>query len=325
MTLTRIAKEAGVSVSTVSKALNESKEISSKTSEKIKKIALKQGYFDKKRKLKKEYNKSDNFKVAVFCPEIISVYYSSVVTCLCKKLEEAGGKGFVHITNFNSEKELRSIEQLTCDLGMSAVISFDNTDYGKDFNLPVLKLCPSNKYDNVYSDISQGIDSAVLFLKNSGHKRIGYIGEELTATKFNYLKNALKNHELEINPDYFYKSSARFEEAGRQGANYLAKNLPDAIICAYDEIAIGAIAEFKKLGIRVPEDISVIGINDIPFSPYATTPLTSLRSDIEELCSIGIRLLKNKVDNPGYNVVQSIAIKYKLILRETHKEIKNNG
>lgn len=324
MTLQKIAKEANVSVSTVSKALGGSREISAETAERIRQIAVKHGYFENKRKLKKEYKKDGRFNVAIFCPEIISIHYSCYVSCLCEKIEKLGGKGFVYITDFDKEKELETAKELICDTGMSAVISFSGVDYGEGFPLPVLKLVPSNQYDCVYFELYQGIYVALKYLKETGHKKIGYMGEQLTESKRDHFKKAVKELDLPFCEEYIYTSNLRFEEAGRDGASRLLKDLPDAVLCAYDEIAIGAISEFGKNGISVPDDISVIGINDIPFSSYAQTPLTTIRADIEEMCSIGIKLLKNKLDDPDYRLVQGISVKCELVLRETHKEVKED-
>ena len=104
----KIAQLAGVSLSTVSKALSGSAEISEATREKIIKIAEETGYFKKKSQRKLEYSKHRAVNIALICPEIISIHYSTTLTTIKNEIEKRGGNTFIYTSDFDPEK-LKSI------------------------------------------------------------------------------------------------------------------------------------------------------------------------------------------------------------------------
>ena len=125
-----------------------------------------------------------------------------------------------------------------------------------------------------------------------GKKKIAYAGESHSSHKEVHLINALKEENAELFCSY--KSSYRFGKAGEECAKIFlkSKEKPDAVICAYDEIAFGFIHTIEKHGIRVPEDVAVIGINNVPSSEYFSHGLTTVGFDflktfsdlIDDLC-----------------------------------------
>ena len=122
------------------------------------------------------------------------------------------------------------------------------------------------------------------------------------------------------------ESPYRFEQAGEDGAAKMLNEHPDctAIICAYDNIALGAIRQLKQCGYRVPEDISVIGIDNIGISQHAENALTTIDTNPEEVCLIAWDILQKKLENKYYRSNQAITITGRLIIRETVKKRKRS-
>ena len=97
------------------------------------------------------------------------------------------------------------------------------------------------------------------------------------------------------------------------------KERPTAIICAYDNIAIGVINHLKSKGYNVPDDFSVIGINNINSSSFLETPLTTIDARPDDICMIAWDLFEKKRKNKYYKLNQQITIKGRLLVRNTTK------
>ena len=116
-----------------------------------------------------------------------------------------------------------------------------------------------------------------------------------------------------------FKSDYRFEKAGKDCIQQMLEKGTDcsAIICAYDNIAFGAMKELRKHGYRVPEDFSIIGIDNINISEYMDTSLSSIGVDPNEVCMIAWDLLSKKLKNQYFHSNQKIILRGNLILRES--------
>lgn len=122
------------------------------------------------------------------------------------------------------------------------------------------------------------------------------------------------------------ESEYRFEDAGEDGVRQILTmgNIVTAFICAYDNIAFGAIKELKKAGLRVPDDVSVIGMDNINTGKYTDTSLTTIDSNPEKVCTIAWNLLTEKIKNPYLCTKRNVKINAKLIVRETTSYCNNH-
>ncbi len=321
MTHKKIAALANVSISTVSKALSGSKDISSELAEKIQRIAIETGYFKEKNK-RKLYSAKDKAPViAVFCPEIISIHYSETVSSIKNKVEELGGYPAVYIYDFDDDKLQDIAQRLILKNAADGIIVLSSTPLKIQSNIPVVYCGSPIKnagFDIIYSDNQGILNDAVSHLKKLGHKNIGFVGESLTLSRYKAFEQALKKYELPLNPEFVYINKERFEERGFAAVKsmLLQKELPTALIAAYDEIALAIIHELSKNGIRVPDDISVVGINDIPSAAYAQVPLTTVKTFSEEKYNILIDTLFEKIYTES-TAIKQFLIPHELIVRES--------
>lgn len=118
---------------------------------------------------------------------------------------------------------------------------------------------------------------------------------------------------------YFTESAERFEEAGYDAMNTLLakEKRPTAVIAAYDSIAIGAMKSIYEHGLSIPDDISLIGMDDESQTAYLNVPLTSTTSYLEDLCEIVVDVLFNRIENGDELAIRKINVSTELVERKS--------
>ena len=319
MTMRELAKLCNVSVSTVSKAFLEADDVSEDTKKHIFDIAKKNGCYGKFYKGK--YHKKI---IAIICPELEGLYYTSYINQLKKLMEKSDCICLVSTDDFSASKQAELIEYYASYLKVDGLIVFGfKTDLKKGYDIPIVSmLSGKNDYvDSVRTDLRSAIFEAVETMIFYGHKKIAFLCEELTSGKCEIFEESIKRYKK---CEYtIIKSKERFEKAGVDGVRQLLDNKTDftALVCAYDNIAFGAIKQLKKSGLKVPEDVSVVGIDNITTSEYAETSLTTIDTKVDEICGIAWDLMMKKLENKYYKSKQNVIIKSKLIIRESIRKI----
>ena len=320
MNLSTLAKLCGVSAATVSKAFSGSGEISEETKNKIFEIAKKHGVYDRYNK-----NKYDRKVIAVMCPELNSDFYNKFVTLLDKEITEAGGIMTVSVTNFDEERERTILSYYNSYCKVDGIITINQSvDVDKSITVPVVAISPGSNAETI--DIIKNInclDDVIRYLKDNGHTEIGFVGEPLTIRKSDTFKEAMRNNMLLVKDEYIRISSLRFEEAGIQVMDRWfdeGKELPTAIIAAYDYVAIGIIKSIQSHGLKVPNDISVIGMDDIAVGTYLETPLSTIKANTELICQKATEIIMNKIKNFYYH--ESFSVPYEFVPRGTSGKVK---
>ncbi len=319
MTMKELAKLANVSVSAVSKAFNEADDISEETKAHIFKLAKEYGCYG--RFYKGKYHKKI---VAIICPELIGNYYTCFIDCFRELIEAADGMCVVSADHFSPSKQAELIDYYISYLKVDGLIVFNlNAPIKKAYDKPIVTLFSNNAsyVDFVQVDLRSALDRAVALLMDYGHSRIAFLGETLTKAKEEHYLEAVANNDC--TESIVINSRYRFEKAGEDGICQLLDCRPDttAVICAYDSIAYGAIRQLKAAGLQVPQDVSVIGIDNISTSEYTKPSLTTIDTKPLEVCEIAWELLQKKMKSSGYGVRQTIVIQPKLILRDSVTQI----
>ena len=316
MTYRKIAQLAGVSPSTVSKAMSGSTEISEETAERIRRIAEENGA------ARPKYRRNNSVaRVAIIVPEIVSISYSQSASELSDELRLFDIEPSIYLCNFDDGRYCKIIDTLIEGGSVDGIISYDAFRYPHKIEIPMVCLVESNAsfYDTICTDTTTYMFEVLEHLISLGHRRIGFISEHLTGRKLAGFRSAAAGLGLEINPNDIFISEKRFAAIGSEAAEYFIKQTerPSAIIAAYDEVALGAIHTFADHGIRVPDDISIVGINDIPISSYANVPLTTVRTYSSEIIRLAVKLLLDRMNNPKSHITQHIMISCKLVIRST--------
>lgn len=318
----KIAQLANVSASTVSKALSGSSEINPETAERIRRIAIEVGFFKEKRKRKREYANDGSLLIAVIVPEIMGFHYATIVSCIKNQIESKGGHVAIYISDFDPQKGSELLKSIILHGATDGVIMFSQPSLSFTPDIPIVCCCNAadSNCDTIFCDGRAVIDHAVKYLSGLGHTQIGYVGEPHTMGSAGFFADAVKENGLAFRKDHTYIVDARFEQIGHMAALEILKQQerPTAVIAAYDEVALGLISTLSHNGIRVPEDLSVLGINNIPSGAHAQIPLTSVNTFSEELYKMAVDILFDKIHTES-QAVRHITIQPRIVERETTK------
>jgi len=336
-TIYDVAKAAKVSVSTVSKILNGSAyKFADNTRKQVLDIAKELGY------KKRQYNESGERKavynkIAVIFPDIINPYYASLVTGLESSLR-AGGMDMVFFNSHNNRfAEVKIADQLLesdC-IGLIIVSICDSYDHIKrliDHGIKVVAFEQHVDLDcsKVGFNYSKGGFMAAEYLLQKGYKKIGFISSPMTRPSrkqvFEGYKKALARYNAALNEKYIKIAENEIQSTVemydyQNGINLVQElisqgDLPDAIFCINDITAIGAIKKLKDSGYRVPEDIGVIGFDNICFSYMIAPALTTIEQSTYELGAMAAEILIGSINDQNRGNI-SVVLEPKLIIRDS--------
>ena len=316
-----IAQACGVSVSTVSRALNDSPEIGDDTKQRIRNAAAAMGYSLRGRggRDAPEWN-----TVGIIVPEIISDYYARIVHCAKTLLAQRQFSSIVKITDFSADELVDAIQTMQRIRVKCLLIVMDDEEIVSErilraihtSRLPVMlitsKYYPLLDFDCIHLDEYSGIIMAVRHLQSRGYQRIGFIGEPMTANRLTAFKQAMKFQGLE--PACICTGPERGELGGYLRMKELLRrpDQPDAVFCSYDLMAIGALHALRESD----RSIAVMGFDDIAAARYIEGGITTVANPYEDMLSIAVRVLTTRLHNPD-GPCQQITLQPKLIHRAT--------
>ena len=318
-----IAEMTGFDISTVSRALRDDPRVKEETKKKIKEIAKKLNYIPDISAKILSSGKSEI--IGIILPEVKHSFYSEIFEeineiCLERELIPE-----LLLTEFN-QLRIENIKKQIIYQKMDGIIL---AYHSLDFSFISEKICPIvfidvpndnfENFDKVIIDNLEGAKEAIRYLIEIGHRKIGFIADAVTTKKrFDGYKDALKEKNIEIDEELIEIRSGRSEEIGYQaGLKLLSKpNRPTAIFCVNDLIAIGLLRASFELNIKVPEQLSIIGFDDIPISRYLPIPLTTVSQPIKEIAKEAVGLLIDRIKNPQKPYITK-KLKTNLIIRKS--------
>ncbi|MBQ4050453.1 MAG: LacI family DNA-binding transcriptional regulator [Oscillospiraceae bacterium] len=314
MTLRELARLANVSASTASKAFSGARDISPETRELVFETARQYGCYGK-------FFKGRHIKqvIAIICPEVGSAHYDQYIEQLQSTLEARGIIVVISTDHFDDERQTELLEYYDSYLQVDGIIVFGlKQPLKKGFETPIISIggIDDPQADCISSCIIPAIREAAAELIALGHKKVAFIGEKLTVSKQQAFEEVMTQSGLEFE---LVVSEERFENAGVDGVQKLLEQKTDAtaLVCGYDYIALGAMRCLTENGYRIPEDFSVIGMDNISVTEYLSCALTTIDSHIAETCEIICDLLDKKMANPHFHVRQKITVTDSLVLRNS--------
>ncbi len=338
MNLKDIANEANVSVSTVSRIINgKDKCATEKVKEKVWAIIRKYDYSpNKNAQLLKTSQTQDISKSKIYIMfargksqsdnEFFNLLALSVEREVLKQGGCLGGRFFVNdITEqLNSTINIKSNDGLIV-LGRS---NGEPSYFVEKFKSRVvfITLIPINvKNDQVRCDGKKAAEIALSYLYENGHTHIAYIGEKYNEGRYFAYKDFLFENGLPSRFEYEIDTSMT-EEGGAQAVkNFMQiESRPTAIFCANDVTAIGVLRELRKNNVVVPNDVSVISIDNIVKSDSCVPSLTTVNVPIDEMGTCATKVLFDKI-NKGHKYKMEVFLPPELLIRESVKKktIKN--
>lgn len=285
VTLSKLAKLAHVSVSTVSKAFSMSPEVNEQTREQIFEIARELGCF--KKYYKAQYPK---LVIAVLCPEFKSRLYSQSLSVLQEYLSSHNCEISAAATDFSGETEQELLRYYNRHTSVDGIIVIgSNGKPEPELELPVAYVLGKNPgCFRVSMNTEPAIRQAVDHFLSHGVTDIALLGEPRTKTKLQTLRDLLADQGYPVPDHRITVSQKRFEAGGYEAMAQLLDRAepPRAVICGYDYMAIGAIRCIYDRGLSVPEDIAVMGMDDLYEAKYLNPPLSSIDYPIDRACTL---------------------------------------
>lgn len=321
VTMQDIADEIGVSKMTISKCFQDSDDISEEMKEKIKSVAGKMGYI---------YNKQNRYRVLVLLSEIFLDQTDDFYTSLYKRLNEISGLNNIVLT-------MKVIKTVKGSIDLDFNLEFQNQNgviilgqlpqntVKKVISCDIPVVCLDFFYRNMQVDTitcNNFLASYYLtaYLIDKGHKKLGFVGSLNATNSINdrYLGFYKAMLESGLLLDTMIRLDDR-DENGQLIELLLPESLPTAFVCNNDHIAYLLIKQLKKLGYRVPEDISVAGFDDVVYSSISEPPITTMRVARKNMAQQAIKLLLRRMKNPKAEI-RAISIECNMIERESVSE-----
>lgn len=337
-TITDIANELGVSPSTVSRALNNHPAISKKTRKAVVKLARKKNYQPNLLALNLLQKKTNT--IGVIVPEITSHFFSSIISGIQDLVNPLGVNMIIGQSNESYEEE-KSIVQTFASIRVDGFLispasktkKFDHFEMLTNNNIPVVffdRDCEGIEIDKVFVDEYKGAYQAVEHLIINGCKRIAHIaGEQTLSTAQHRLrayKDALLKHNFPVIDDYIVMSKGSTPKNGIKPTKRLLSlpSPPDAIFAYNDGIAIGSMYVIKGAGIKIPDEISVIGFDDAPHSSYFKPSLSTVWQPTYDMGMLSARILMKRINtNNDLSNIRIESLFPELIVRESSIKVSD--
>lgn len=331
-----IAKAAGVSVATVSLVVNNRPGIGEATRNKIMEIIRQAGYTPSFSQIEAS-NEIKSLRFLKYKKHGKVVDDNGFIGSLIDGVNIGARKlGYdVIITTINDDNKESVIKLLTEDPSAGVILlgtelNPDDLYFLELINAPIVIVDSYFEFLDYDCVVMNNIDAsfkAVKYLYDKGYREIGHfessvIINNFTARKEGYTK-ALKYLELEYKPEYTFKMESTLEGSYRDMLKILETNpkLPEAVFADNDTIAVGAIKALKEYNVKIPEQLAVIGFDDIPFCLMIEPSLTTMRIFKEEIGEIAVKRLIEKVETGDKSVVK-IQVGAELIERESTNKNK---
>ncbi|WP_213623538.1 LacI family DNA-binding transcriptional regulator [Paenibacillus sp. J53TS2] len=333
ITIYDIAQFTGFSPTTVSKVFNGYSDVSEKTRRKILDAADELGYVPNAHARSLTTKRSWMIGVLFIEPSgagILHPYFGGVIEGF-KQVATSKGYDLMFISKDIGGKRSGYLEH--CKIrgidGVVVVLPDASDPYFQELlesKIPCVLLDQkSTVKSTVYSDNAEGVRKAVSYLHSIGHRKIAHIGGGPTFAgeqRLNGYIQAMEELGLTINPQHVVQGSYDYTiESGSRAMEELLKadERPTAVFAAGDNLAVGAMMAMKRHGLRVPEDISLVGFDDIEMAKFLSPALTTVRQNTYVLGSRAADMLIYSIE--GGEDVQKGVIPVELVVRESCRSL----
>lgn len=334
LTINDIARMSGVSKATVSRVINNTKPVSNEVRQKVMQVIKETGYkpsFVARSLINKETN-----IIGVVVPDISNEFCSQMVQGVVD-VSNIYNYTMILCNTFSDYDVERQYLEVLSEKEVDGIIflSYAASDYHADFfdeyDKPVVTInrkVDSLEFPNVDIDnFNAGYEGAMYFV-DLGHKDIGFIGvdkeDKPTGThRLDGFKKALNDSRIQINEDYF-KIGDYKAKSGYSNMELLMKlkKRPTAVFCMSDEMAAGAINYCLDNGIKVPEDVSVMGFDNGKIAELFVPHITTVKQPSFDMGAVAMRLIAKMKDKKGKSVESEYLLPYEIITRDSTKGLK---
>ncbi|MDQ0974735.1 LacI family purine nucleotide synthesis repressor [Neobacillus niacini] len=308
-TIYDVAKEANVSIATVSKVLNNTGRISEKTKNKILQIMKELEY--QPSSVATALTGKKTFTIGVLVPDIANPFFAEVARALENNARETGYSIILCSTDYQLEREHDYLELLLKKQVDGIIIATEPKDLKKlrslnARNVPCVLFSIDHlalDYHVVTTDDVRGGYLAGRYLYENGHRQFAVITEPRRVSgrlRVDGFKKALVDEGVDLENAFVIEAKSKIEEAKKAAQQILSlEQRPTAVFASTDLIAVVFINEARKAGVSVPEDISIIGFDNTIHAEISDPGLTTIAQPIAKLASYTIEQLLESIENPG--------------------------
>ncbi|MDP5274071.1 LacI family DNA-binding transcriptional regulator [Chengkuizengella axinellae] len=305
-TIYDIAREAGVSIATVSKVINNTGRIGDKTKQKVMKVMKELDY--QPSIVASALTGKRTHTIGLLIPDIANPFFAEIARSVEDMGNELGFSVMMCSTDNNIDKESKYIsllEQKRVD-GIIIATGTRNTDVLQNLlkkKLPIALIArdlPSLPVDTVLVDDYMGGYEATSHLISLGHQKISIIAEDLkvmsSKERIRGYRQALEDHGMEYDEEQIHVSDFTIEGGREVAATILAENNPaTAIFACNDLLAMGVIQAAREIGVEIPSDLSIIGFDNTILASLCDPPLTTIAQPIQDMGKQVVELLVKEI------------------------------
>lgn len=299
-TIKDIAEETGVSYATVSRALNNKYGVKPGTREKILAVALARGYTPNG--IARGLVRKQTHSIGLIIPDISNPFFPQVASGVEDGAKEKGYSIFLCNTNYESDQEARYL-QLLIEKRVDGIILSSGFQASGTINpllmgyIPIVSLCTrveNIKNSFVVIDNERGGFIATKHLIEQGYPTVGYIGTQ--GQRFKGYLQALEKFNIPFDNRFVFSGDLKRETGYKITKRLIAdQHFPRALFVENDLMALGTIQGIKESGLRVPDDIAVVGFDDISFASFPEIGLTTVRQPKYEMGKLAANILLDSI------------------------------
>lgn len=325
-----VAKIAGVSIATVSRYINNPEQVKEKTRDKVASAIAQTGYAPNT--LARNFRRGKSGIIFVVLPSIGDPFFEGVMKGIQSVAAEQHYSIFIRETQFNTltaddYSNMILSKQADGIILLASLCPFSPGNMKKNGNqLPIIISCESvapelSHFPSVRIDNVAAAKEATAYLVSQGHKDIGFVygshTSTLTQDRERGYRRAMKEAKLNIADGWVVEGGLTLDGARKATRNLLNHpNRPTAIFCANDEMAMGTLHEIKSAKLSVPDDISVIGFDDIRYAEVLDPPLTTIAQPSEEIGERTMHRLCKAIEGRDIGAEPEI-VPHKLVIRRS--------
>jgi DNA-binding LacI/PurR family transcriptional regulator len=346
-TIVDIANRAGVAPMTVSRVINESGYVSREAREKVERAVKELNYHPNG--LARSLKRQRTHVVGIMLPDIANPFSAELVRGIQEALLPRGYSSFISVSERSVQREQAALRALFDHRADGIVIATRETKAGNDFllrlaerDLPMVvvgRALNHQHVDRVTADHWKGAYEAVEHLIALGHKRIGFVGVSAIngagLRRYQGYLDALREHDLPIDQKLIAGPSSQLGPGqlgpGQVGPGYSTqddgyagmkrllalKKRPTAVFARNDFTAMGAICAIRDAGLSIPEDVAIVGFDNVPLAAYTAPPLTTVDQPTKEQGREAAHLLLERIEGERARERREICLDCHLVIRQS--------
>ena len=326
-TIKDIARLTNVSYSSVSRALNNAKGVSEDTRKEVLRIAGELGY--KPNAIARSLVRKQSDTIGLIIPDLLNPFFAEIAQSVFDTAESFGYNAVLGVTGWDPQAERFNIELMMQKRVDGILLKQSDANASYDFgDIPVVLLERSPKINYGYVEVNdeQGGFIAAQHMIACGYREIVIIGGTASSTSHTHRvagflsafeKAGLQTDKIETIYGSFSLSSGLdlmneyLERGGR----------PQAVFCANDVVALGVLQSAQEHGLRIPEDLGIMGFDDISYASLPQIMLTTVRQPLNEMGAIATSLLINQIKKGQPGVPPKVILETELMVRNTCRQI----